>query len=602
MLRRVCVLLAAQAAGAFQLPVLAARHAVARTASTSMKVSYSEVLEIMSEDAQMAELDRLVNSAAFRETAMPNELELLENELRRRKEAAQMRANEARKSQLLEDPDIVTERLNKIKANLQHTKASLEQLAAVRAAASAIADAAEAELAAAVASARVPPQVPAFNHLNPHFNSQATSQTTPAEAMPAQATPLPEVAAAEQASARAADAARVAAEYMHLDFNHQSGYQKYLQQRRKAQEGPASVDPATYRAGINAHRRQQFSAAAIPAVEQTSFQPYVPTEAAPPQSIAAAQPAAQTQPATAPTPPTPPVVQPANPTPAVVSSEPTAPVEPTAIAAPSQWRRTPVQPSESPAEPPAAVVEPAAAVETPSQWRRTPVQPSESPAEPPAAVVNEPQTSPTAAEEPPAATVAAPTPAAVPAASVESTAGAATPAQAKSEEKEEVVVTVEHAFGRDPRLAPPWITENEVLLKELRETSTAEPKKAAASKSPAISSIQTLDDFRAAIEHSEATGKLLVVKYYAPWCRACLNIKPYFEKLAKGAVGQLSADFVEVDAGASRVLCALANIKKMPVVHIYSEGELVGTHEISSKKLFEDFMQSFELHAKGFGV
>ena len=89
MLRRVCVLLAAQAAGAFQLPVLAARHAVARTASTSMKVSYSEVLEIMSEDAQMAELDRLVNSAAFRETAMPNELELLENELRRRKEAAQ---------------------------------------------------------------------------------------------------------------------------------------------------------------------------------------------------------------------------------------------------------------------------------------------------------------------------------------------------------------------------------------------------------------------------------------------------------------------------------------------------------------------------------
>ena len=216
--------------------------------------------------------------------------------------------------------------------------------------------------------------------------------------------------------------------------------------------------------------------------------------------------------------------------------------------------------------------------------------------------MNEPQTSPTAAEEPPAATVAAPTPAAVPAASVESTAGAATPAQAKSEEKEEVVVTFEHAFGRDPRLAPPWITENEVLLKELRETSTAEPKKAAASKSPAISSIQTLDDFRAAIEHSEATGKLLVVKYYAPWCRACLNIKPYFEKLAKGAVGQLSADFVEVDAGASRVLCALANIKKMPVVHIYSEGELVGTHEISSKKLFEDFMQSFELHAKGFGV
>ena len=112
----------------------------------------------------------------------------------------------------------------------------------------------------------------------------------------------------------------------------------------------------------------------------------------------------------------------------------------------------------------------------------------------------------------------------------------------------------------------------------------------------------SLAQLDAALRRAEAQGRLACVKYYAPWCRACLNIKPYFEKLAKGAVGQLSADFVEVDAGASRVLCALANIKKMPVVHIYSEGELVGTHEISSKKLFEDFMQSFELHAKGFGV
>ena len=52
------------------------------------------------------------------------------------------------------------------------------------------------------------------------------------------------------------------------------------------------------------------------------------------------------------------------------------------------------------------------------------------------------------------------------------------------------------------------------------------------------------------------------------------QIKPLFEKIARGSEGA-PVDFYEVDAGASRVLCALANIEKLPVVHVYRSGDLI---------------------------
>ena len=41
-------------------------------------------------------------------------------------------------------------------------------------------------------------------------------------------------------------------------------------------------------------------------------------------------------------------------------------------------------------------------------------------------------------------------------------------------------------------------------------------------------------ELEAALGRAEASGRLMVVKYYAPWCKACLNIKPLYEKAAEG--------------------------------------------------------------------
>ena len=58
---------------------------------------------------------------------------------------------------------------------------------------------------------------------------------------------------------------------------------------------------------------------------------------------------------------------------------------------------------------------------------------------------------------------------------------AAEPAAAAAEE--------EGVHGRDPRLAPPWITENEQLLAELAARSSAVPKPSTASRSASVSPI-----------------------------------------------------------------------------------------------------------------
>lgn len=142
--------------------------------------------------------------------------------------------------------------------------------------------------------------------------------------------------------------------------------------------------------------------------------------------------------------------------------------------------------------------------------------------------------------------------------------------------------------GRDPRYAPPWIAENDELLAELTAASSGAPKAATASSSAAVAPIVHLEDLNAALDKAAQTGKLVCVKYYAPWCKSCLKIKPLYERVAEGAMGE-HVDFYEVDGGAARVLVAYADVTKMPCTHVYAGGALAATGLINNKALFDEF-------------
>ena len=158
---------------------------------------------------------------------------------------------------------------------------------------------------------------------------------------------------------------------------------------------------------------------------------------------------------------------------------------------------------------------------------------------------------------------------------------------------------VEREYGRDPRLAPPWITENLQMLRELALLSRAAPAPAYAATSAAVSPVHSLADFEAALERATAGGRMVVFKFYQARCKACLSARAAFEKAAEGPLAE-HADFYEVDASVARVLCTLAKVEQLPVAHVYARGELVDTRPLHKPPLIREFVKSLALHAEGY--
>ncbi|KAJ8599567.1 hypothetical protein CTAYLR_004655 [Chrysophaeum taylorii] len=94
-------------------------------------------------------------------------------------------------------------------------------------------------------------------------------------------------------------------------------------------------------------------------------------------------------------------------------------------------------------------------------------------------------------------------------------------------------------------------------------TATAVPA------SSAVVAVQSDADFLAAMEASNEA--LVVVKYYASWCRACKTIEPRFKRLA--VEFHDVAGFYEVEFSANKDLCRRLGIKKLPCVQFYRGAE-----------------------------
>lgn len=191
------------------------------------------------------------------------------------------------------------------------------------------------------------------------------------------------------------------------------------------------------------------------------------------------------------------------------------------------------------------------------------------------------------------AAVAATEASAFDAAAAAETAGLEAAAEEVAAVAAEAAAGEEGVHGRDPRLAPPWITENEQLLAELRACSTAEPKPSTSSRSAAVAPIVSLAQLDAALGRAEAQGRLACVKYYVPWCQSCFFIKPLYERAAEGKMADY-VDFYEVDGGCARELVALADVRKFPVTQVYARGTLRTTRPINSKVLFDEFYACLE--------
>ena len=81
----------------------------------------------------------------------------------------------------------------------------------------------------------------------------------------------------------------------------------------------------------------------------------------------------------------------------------------------------------------------------------------------------------------------------------------------------------------------------------------------------AVSQIFSSSDLNAARAEAAANEQLLVVKFFAPWCRSCKSIQAKFSKLARSTPQH---SFAEVNWVASRSLCKKLGIKILPYMEI----------------------------------
>mmetsp|Transcript_25159 Transcript_25159/g.51118 ORF Transcript_25159/g.51118 Transcript_25159/m.51118 type:complete len:212 (-) Transcript_25159:67-702(-) len=87
-----------------------------------------------------------------------------------------------------------------------------------------------------------------------------------------------------------------------------------------------------------------------------------------------------------------------------------------------------------------------------------------------------------------------------------------------------------------------------------------------------LGQITSVPELTAALAAAQASSKLVVVKFFAPWCSSCKAIEARFARTARANADV--ADFYAVDFSACKPYCKASGIKFMPVAHIYADGAL----------------------------
>lgn len=82
----------------------------------------------------------------------------------------------------------------------------------------------------------------------------------------------------------------------------------------------------------------------------------------------------------------------------------------------------------------------------------------------------------------------------------------------------------------------------------------------------------------------------MLVQFWAPWCNACMNFASRYEALSQE---EAEICFVKVDIQAHRQLAEQYDIRTIPTMMLFKEGELVDTlHDALPKKAFKQWLSN----------
>lgn len=114
---------------------------------------------------------------------------------------------------------------------------------------------------------------------------------------------------------------------------------------------------------------------------------------------------------------------------------------------------------------------------------------------------------------------------------------------------------------------------------EMTPQDSALLRLAGASNIFAVTSEKDLADVLTMVKDGDG---ILVVDYYAPWCRACRRLLRQIEQLARHEAYQ-GVTFATVDFEQARELCRAKKLKKLPTLEVY-RGESLQQRWTGAKK------------------
>eukprot|EP00569_Conticribra_weissflogii_P006649 CAMPEP_0171341494 /NCGR_PEP_ID=MMETSP0878-20121228/10295_1 /TAXON_ID=67004 /ORGANISM="Thalassiosira weissflogii, Strain CCMP1336" /LENGTH=180 /DNA_ID=CAMNT_0011843743 /DNA_START=386 /DNA_END=928 /DNA_ORIENTATION=+ len=128
--------------------------------------------------------------------------------------------------------------------------------------------------------------------------------------------------------------------------------------------------------------------------------------------------------------------------------------------------------------------------------------------------------------------------------------------------------------------------------KFLKKSSTQDGAK----ESYNIITVDTLEDYKRLVV--DESDKIVVVRFFAQWCKSCKASAPLYRKLAS----QYSSEVKFVDAPLTKETAFMhegLGVPSVPFGHIYHpEAGLVEERKLN-KKVFSEFREAFESYVRG---
>lgn len=124
-----------------------------------------------------------------------------------------------------------------------------------------------------------------------------------------------------------------------------------------------------------------------------------------------------------------------------------------------------------------------------------------------------------------------------------------------------------------------------------------------AKKAPAVQEVQSLQDYKKIVV--QEPEKITVVRFYAPWCRACKAVKSKYVRLSRQYSSNPAycdkVQFVEVPlTKESAVLHTGLGVPSLPYGHIYYPQAGLVEERKMNKHVFKEFETVLETYVQGY--